>query len=538
MTDAADGAPTSGGAQPFCSRCGAVDHPRSEAICRCAQTLGSVDENRGLLDLPLNGIRDLQRVQALATPVVREHFEAVAQGEPSEWELATALHVLGSIADPRSFDVVTAHAAGDELPGGVARYLSRVGTVEAIDLLATWLDRGSDAALTGLAHVGDVRAAPGLLQLVSDGTRVKANLELLGRIDAAVWFDDLLALFERHVATMDQRIEAHTGSRVMYSDPAVLRRRLEERFGAEGMDDPAVQMLLRQNEQQAAAAAQGVRDTEAARNAVVRDLWAMAVLLDAADPVRTAPALAAAAPAVAEDLVARIEANRELVLSPVTDHDLGAEPAVEARVLDYQRGDAAHPGTRFGGQPTWLGPPTWPTGTFGTPMSFWAQIRLPDDPERMAYVFLDTNDAMWDDDDGLPSTGSVFLQPGGAPTGPWDPRATGPVVPDTSSRDDGWKPPLPWSFDARVPTLERFQEPITWEEQEPEDREHRIREARSWNKVGGTPNFLQGEPELEGWEFLCQFGAYEAGYELADVAACYVFIDRAAGTGVLTWDCH
>ena len=89
-----------------------------------------------------------------------------------------------------------------------------------------------------------------------------------------------------------------------------------------------------------------------------------------------------------------------------------------------------HPGTRFGGQPTWLDAPTWPVAASGVPLSFWAQIRLPDEPDRMAYLFVDRNSDLMDAHES-----SVFVQPGGGPASAWVGEATGPVVPDTVPRD-------------------------------------------------------------------------------------------------------
>src|SRR5690606_30872419 len=73
--------------------------------------------------------------------------------------------------------------------------------------------------------------------------------------------------------------------------------------------------------------------------------------------------------------------------TPTADGDGGPEATVPAWALDWAEGDPAHPGTRFGGQPTWLEAPTWPLTPAGTPMAFWAQLQPPG-AQWMAYVFI------------------------------------------------------------------------------------------------------------------------------------------------------
>ena len=160
-------------------------------------------------------------------------------------------------------------------------------------------------------------------------------------------------------------------------------------------------------------------------------------------------------------------------------------------------------------------------------MSFWAQIRLPDDPERMAYLFVDRNGDLID-----PVDTSVFIQPGGAPSVSWVAEATGPMVPDRTEEEGTFSPPRPWSFTARVPSLDHFTEPVAWEPEDPIPH-------RSQNKVGGTPAFFQGAPDIShDHVFLCQFGAYEAGEEIGDRAYCYLFVDPVSGGGQFIWDSH
>ena len=45
----------------------------------------------------------------------------------------------------------------------------------------------------------------------------------------------------------------------------------------------------------------------------------------------------------------------------------------------------------------------------------------------------------------------------------------------------------------------------------------------AWDKVGGTPRWLQGDetPDGDGWRFWFQYTAARIGFELADGAECY-----------------
>ena len=84
--------------------------------------------------------------------------------------------------------------------------------------------------------------------------------------------------------------------------------------------------------------------------------------------------------------------------------------------------------TKFGGQPSWLGPPAWPlSASSGEPLRFICQIELRaelfgDGPARMAYLFLNQppRDAIEEgafDPDVMEADGgenAVILQPSGA----------------------------------------------------------------------------------------------------------------------------
>jgi hypothetical protein len=60
-----------------------------------------------------------------------------------------------------------------------------------------------------------------------------------------------------------------------------------------------------------------------------------------------------------------------------------------------------------------------------------------------------------------------------------------------------------------------------------------------WNKVGGTPRFLQNDetPSGAGWRFLLQFTAALIAREFGDAAECYGFVSDD-GRGVFLWQSH
>jgi hypothetical protein len=75
-------------------------------------------------------------------------------------------------------------------------------------------------------------------------------------------------------------------------------------------------------------------------------------------------------------------------------------------------------------------------------------------------------------------------------------------------------------------------EPIREEQDGPDDH-------RDWNKIGGTPRWLQYDatPEGPGWQFLFQFTAAFVGRELGDGAEAYGFV-HDDGRGVFVWQSH
>jgi hypothetical protein len=158
-------------------------------------------------------------------------------------------------------------------------------------------------------------------------------------------------------------------------------------------------------------------------------------------------------------------------------------------------------------------------------MAFWGQIELPNDSKRMVYLFVDVaDDSLLRHEDG---TAIAFVQPGPVPDGKIENRSVGPVVPNERDTDDRFAPNgSADSFRARVPGLRPF---LDSRDIEPEVLA---------DKVGGIPRHLQGAPANDQWQFVCQFGAWEAGHEIADRAECYIYLDSETDQVHFYWDCH
>lgn len=190
------------------------------------------------------------------------------------------------------------------------------------------------------------------------------------------------------------------------------------------------------------------------------------------------------------------------------------------------------PVTKFGGQPVWIDEPAWPLTKDGTPMTFFAQVVVPDSDGKLAYLFIDPEDEL----NGTlgSNANAVFAQPGGAPAR-YVQQPTGPRY--VSSRFDmsRFQPRLRFGFVERRPLLTGGRDPLDWT---PFVEEGTATES-DWNKVAGTPLWLQGPdaPNGDGWRFLFQFSAEAIGHEFGDGAVCYGFVSDDGG-GAFTWQCH
>ena len=158
-------------------------------------------------------------------------------------------------------------------------------------------------------------------------------------------------------------------------------------------------------------------------------------------------------------------------------------------------------------------------------MTFMAQFAVPG-VEGMAYLFIDPSDPSEIDYSDAGSFGCLIMQPG-PPPGRFIAEARGPTyASEVGGGLEGFVRRPHWRMIEYVPTLEPGFEYPDWEPlqaEPPGDRD----DDRDWNKIGGTPRYLEGGPADPGrWRFLFQFTAAAVGRELADGAECYGFIDE------------
>jgi hypothetical protein len=179
------------------------------------------------------------------------------------------------------------------------------------------------------------------------------------------------------------------------------------------------------------------------------------------------------------------------------------------------------PITKFGGQPVWLEAPTWPIAADDGPMIFMAQFAVPG-VDGLAYLFIDPSE---DVDYSDPSFGGCLLMQPGPPPPRHLVAAVGPTYASEVHEEafDRFVPRLTGRLTESLPLLEEGRDYPDWEalrEDPPAERD----DDRDWNKVGGTPLYLQGGPPPGEWQFLFQFTAHLAGREMADGAQCYGLI--------------
>jgi hypothetical protein len=216
------------------------------------------------------------------------------------------------------------------------------------------------------------------------------------------------------------------------------------------------------------------------------------------------------------------------------------------------------PVTKFGGQPCWIDEPAWPLSPrLGKPMRFAAQIRLPVEivgetlANKLAYFFVT------DDQDsqgrfvfgGCLGDGesAVIVQPGielrcgtvairnGPSVFTYDEK--GPRGPDgrLTRTIDEFAVTLEWGEDPEFASegviwgwdfLDKPDSPEAkgW----PEDKRNQYYQAVQGTKIGGTPNFFQGDawPKGDDWIFLLQVETQELGLNLGDFGTGFLFLSR------------
>jgi HEAT repeats len=292
--------------------------------------------------------------------------------------------------------------------------------------------------------------------------------------------------------------------------------------------------------------AQLVEDPDPRLNSIelrrARDAYAnvaLALRLEHPDEVEEArEALWEGAPAQAAAVTGR---RRAVPAPPIAVREpLGARsvPRMALAALSDAPPDDRFPPAKFGGQPDWVGEPTWPLADGGRPLVFFAQLPLVGEIARTAYVFVsaDENAATFAP---LSDGNAVVVQPGGAPHLASAPMSHGPALFEGIQDTERLAPLQKEHRYERYITLEDGADPAEWTWPEPPEGEMMSDRHGDWNKIGGTPLFLQDRktPPGDGWRFAFQFSADWAGRELGDGAECYGFV-RDDGTGAFLWQCH
>jgi hypothetical protein len=180
------------------------------------------------------------------------------------------------------------------------------------------------------------------------------------------------------------------------------------------------------------------------------------------------------------------------------------------------------PVTKFGGQPVWLEAPTWPVAADEGPMTFMAQFAVPG-VDGLAYLFIDPSPSDLIDFSDPGFAGCLFMQPGPPPFRHLS-RASGPTYASGVDDDERFELRLTGRLTEYVPTLEEGRDYPDWEvfrAEPPDERD----DDRDWNKIGGSPRYLQNGPPPGEWRFLFQFTAEHVGHEMGDGAECYGLID-------------
>ncbi len=424
--------------------------------------------------------------------------EIVAAAEAG---LADAVRMLGDIDDARALDVVLAAARNPsaEIRRAALNSLGAIGDPRgvpvAIDALADPTDRVRWSAIGCLAELGGQEAREVLAaRLTHPEDDVLAATALAWLRDARA-APALLAAVER---------PGFAGN--VFRSPAV---------ALAWLNDPTTVSPLR-------AALESLADRWAASNGS----WAART---AAQDIVTGLAMIGGEDA--EEAIAAAQPRFDGGLRPYLRAGADQRPFAHRAPADPRRSvprwslelrpaglPVREPITKFGGQPVWLDAPTWPIAADGGPMTFMAQFAVPG-VDGLAYLFIDPSEADQLDFGDPGYAGCLFIQPGPPPDAHLI-QETGPSYPSQGETLDGFVPRSSWRLVESVPTLEEGLDVPDWQAIGAEAAEDRD-DDRDWNKIGGTPRYLQTGPPPGKWRFLFQFTASHVGHEMGDGAECY-----------------
>jgi hypothetical protein len=195
----------------------------------------------------------------------------------------------------------------------------------------------------------------------------------------------------------------------------------------------------------------------------------------------------------------------------------------------------AGPVAKFAGQPDWREEPAWPVQADGQLLVFYGQVPLLGDGQATAYIFIESEGSHFEP---LGPSNAVVVQPGSSCHLPTVRTDRGPELFRWVDAGPRLRRLAKHERYENFVTLSRDADPSEWTWPTETGTVHR--EGRGdWNKVGGTPRYLQGEeaPPGDGWRFAFQFSADLTGRELGDGAECYGFVNQD-GLGAFLWQCH
>lgn len=420
-----------------------------------------------------------------------ELVKAAALGDPA------ALRILEDITDPRAFDVVA--EAAEHTDWRVRRAaliaLARIGDERGIPAAVANLDDEEDfirrVAIEALASMGRAAADAIATRLGDPRDRVEAAKALAWLHDPRA-FEPLAMMLDSDTLIADSILGAGTIAAMgRLGGPeavAVLTRAADGLIAA--ADAGAVGWQVNSAASAIAQTLVNMRDPDAQAGydrLKARFDWLYVVPVDPPEPYRAPPHPRRTVP------------RRSFELEAVD------EPLVE-------------PVSKFGGQPVWIGDPTWPSSVDGAPATFMAQFTIPG-RDGLAYLFLDGAAVETDED-----WAKIIVQPGPVPV-PFLATATGPTF---WTEMPGPERYLSTRIARQVESRVVFEPGLDFDDWTilDDDPEPHWDDERDWNKVGGNPRWLQGDemPDEPGWRFLFQFTAAKVGHELADGAEVYGLI--------------
>jgi hypothetical protein len=219
--------------------------------------------------------------------------------------------------------------------------------------------------------------------------------------------------------------------------------------------------------------------------------------------------------------------------------------------LILQRAEAPieEPVTKLGGLPVWVDKPAWPiSAATGEPLLFIGQIVIdprlfPVDPGRIAYLFMTGGNAgklgTWSPNS---SESAVIIQQ-------ISPHRKTTIIEGPRLMESFWEGTV------RMERPLELMATVNIEEAIPEDDADEIFFGRGedlWKdyltginqKIGGEPNWIQGDETPDGWRLLLQLPespkvngrSVETNLNFGTGSA-YVFVSPDYSQGVLLWQC-